>query len=253
MQLNFIKSGQGQPIILLHGMFGSASNLGAAARALSKRFTVYSVDLRNHGKSPHAWRMDYPSMAEDVLGLMADEGLSSAHLLGHSMGGKTAMQLALTRPQRVDKLIVADIAPVTYQHEHSNVLRGLTALAATKIHSRQQADNILAEHVAEAGVRGFLLKNLNRGPAGDYGLLLNLDAIKANYDALVTGNAGTPFGGATLFVKGGQSDYLRAEHKDAVLRLFPKAQLRIIENAGHWLHAEQPQQFNKIILEFLGI
>lgn len=252
IQLNFKKTGQGEPIILLHGLFGSASNLGVVARALADNFTVYSVDLRNHGKSPHAEHMDYPTMADDVLHLMDDQSLSSTHLLGHSMGGKTAMQVALNHPQRVGKLIVADIAPVTYQHAHTFVLRGLTAVAEASVHSREQADDILAQHVADAGVRGFLLKSLTRTPQGDYAWQLNLDAIKANYDELAKGNSGVPFMGETLFIKGGQSDYLLLEHKDAVLALFPNAQLKVIDNAGHWLHAEQPKKFNNIVLRFLG-
>lgn len=253
MQLNFKKTGQCEPIILLHGLFGSASNLGGIAKALAANFSVYSVDLRNHGKSPHAAQMDYPAMADDVLQLMDDQTLSSAHLLGHSMGGKTAMQLALNYPQRVRKLIVADIAPVTYQHAHTNVLRGLTAVAETSVSSRQQADDILAQHVSEAGVRGFLLKSLVRTPQGDYTWQLNLDAIKANYDELAKGNSGAPFTGDTLFIKGDQSDYILPEHEDAVLALFPNAKIEVIDSSGHWLHAEQPETFSNLVLRFLGV
>lgn len=252
MQLNFKKTGQGEPIILLHGLFGSASNLGVVARALAGNFAVYSVDLRNHGKSPHAAEMSYPVMAADVLALMDAEALSSAHLLGHSMGGKTAMQIALNYPQRVGKLIVADIAPVTYQHGHTYVLRGLTAVAEANVRSRQQADDILAQHVDDTGVRSFLLKSLTRTQQGDFTWELNLDAIKANYDAVAEGNSGTPFKGDTLFIKGGSSDYLLLEHKDAVVSLFPNANLKVINNAGHWPHAERPELFNNIVLQFLG-
>ncbi|MGI9288958.1 MAG: alpha/beta fold hydrolase [Pseudomonadales bacterium] len=253
MKLHFKQTGRGEPIILLHGLFGSASNLGGVARALATNFSVYSVDLRNHGKSPHTEQMDYSSMADDVLQLIDDQTLSPAHLLGHSMGGKTAMQLALNYPQHVGKLIVADIAPVTYQHAHTNVLQGLTAVAETRVSSRQQADDILAQHVSEAGVRGFLLKSLTRKPQGDYTWQLNLDAIEVNYDELAKGNSGEPFTGDTLFIKGDQSDYILPEHKDAVLALFPNAQVRVIANAGHWLHAEQPETFNNIVERFLNV
>lgn len=251
MKLYFKRAGDGEPIILLHGLFGSASNLGGVARALSDRFTVYSVDLRNHGQSPHAQHMDFPAMAGDVLQLMDDQALSKAHLLGHSMGGKTAMQLALNHSQRVGKLIVADIAPVTYPHSHSEVLQGLTTVAEASVRSRQQAGEILAQRVSDSGVRGFLLKSLARLSDGRYAWQLNLAAIKANYDALVMGNSGEPFTGDTLFIKGAKSDYLAPEHKDAVLALFPNAQMKVIANAGHWLHAEQPDLFNNIVLRFL--
>ncbi len=252
MQLNFKKSGQGEPIILLHGLFGSASNLGVVARALAESFTVYAVDLRNHGKSPHDNNMSYAIMAADVLQLMDDQALTSAHLLGHSMGGKTAMQIALNYPQRVNKLVVTDIAPVTYEHGHTYVIRGLTAVAEASIESRQQADEILAQYEDDAGVRSFLLKSLTRTPQGNYVWQLNLEGIIANYDEVAKGNFGTPFTGDTLFVKGGNSDYLLTEHKDAVMTLFPGAQLKVVANAGHWPHAEQPELFNKLVLQFLA-
>ncbi len=251
MLLNFNKTGQGEPVILLHGLFGSASNLGVVAKALAASFTVYTVDLRNHGKSPHNVHMNYAIMAADVLQLMDDQALASAHLLGHSMGGKTAMQIALSYPQRVSKLVVVDIAPIPYAHGHTNVIEGLTAVAETSIQSRQQADEILAQHVDDAGVRSFLLKSLTRTPQGHYVWQLNLEGIKANYDEVAKGNSGTPFTGNTLFVKGGTSDYLLLEHKAAVMALFPKAQLKVIANAGHWPHAEQPELFNKLVLQFL--
>lgn len=251
MQLNFKKAGDGEPIILLHGLFGSASNLGVVARALAGNYTVYAVDLRNHGKSPHDATMSYPIMAADVLQLMDEQSLTSAHLLGHSMGGKTAMQIALNYPQRVGKLVVADIAPVSYEHAHTNVIRGLTAVAEASIQSRQQAEEILAQFEDDADVRSFLLKSLTRTPQGNYVWQLNLEGIKANYDAVAEGISGTPFMGPALFIKGGNSDYLLPEYKDAVMALFPNAQLKVVANAGHWPHAEQPQLFNKLVLQFL--
>lgn len=253
MQLNFKKTGQGEPIILLHGLFGSASNLGVVARALAGSFEVYAVDLRNHGKSPHDNQMSYANMAADVLQLMDDHSLPSAHLLGHSMGGKTAMQIALNYPQRVGKLVVVDIAPVTYEHGHTNVLMGLTAVAEASIQSRQQADEILMQYEKDAGVRSFLLKSLTRTPQGNYVWQLNLEGIRANYDEVTKASSGEPFAGNTLFVKGGDSDYLLTEHKHAVMALFPAAQLKVVANAGHWPHSEQPELFNKLVLKFLGV
>ena len=251
MKLHFQVSGNGKPVILLHGLFGSGDNLGSLAKAISESFRVYSLDLRNHGRSPHTDRMDYPAMAEDVAEFMDDQSIPSAHLLGHSMGGKTAMQLALDEPQRVRKLVVADIAPVEYGPRHEDIMAGLTAVNTSSIQSRRQADEMLAEHVADSGVRGFLLKSLARQADGSYSLLMNLSAIEANYSKLGEANHGTPFNGDTLFIKGGESDYILPEHADAVMARFPNAQLRVLPDTGHWLHAEKPSLFNNLVLRFL--
>ena len=182
MKLNYVSQGSGQPVVLMHGMFGSLSNLGVVGRALADQYQVIAVDMRNHGESPHSMTMDYPAMAVDIVELLDDLALPKAHLLGHSMGGKVAMQVALNQPDRVASLMAADIAPVTYQPDrHGGVLAGLSALAEARPSSRQQADQLLAQHVSEPGVRAFLLKNLRRADDGRFDLLLYLDGILANY------------------------------------------------------------------------
>ena len=237
----------------MHGMFGSLSNLGLIGRALSENYTVISVDLRNHGESPHSQEMDYSCMANDIFELMDDLNLGMATLIGHSMGGKVGMQVALNHPKRVHKLIVADIAPVEYKPErHGGVLEGLTALAETRPTSRKNADQLLATYVHEASVRAFLLKNLIRGKDGKFDLRLYLDGIVANYNnALTLAPTGSPFLGPTLFIKGADSAYIQDKHRSEILRLFPNVQLKIIANTGHWLHAEKPETFNKIVGNFL--
>ncbi|TNF06416.1 MAG: alpha/beta fold hydrolase [Gammaproteobacteria bacterium] len=254
MKLNYQIQGAGEPVILMHGMFGSLSNLGLVGRALIDRYQVISVDLRNHGESPHAMEMDYPCMADDIVELMDHLDIPQAHLLGHSMGGKVGMQLALNQPEKVGKLIVADIAPVDYKPDrHGGVLEGLKALAHTRPASRQQANEILAEHVQESGVRAFLLKNLVRADDGHFDLRLYLEGILANYyDTLTLAPTGNPFSGPTLFIKGADSAYIQDKHRETVMRLFPNAQLKIIANAGHWLHAEKPDTFNRIVTQFLA-
>lgn len=255
MKLNFIHSTHQTttiPVILLHGLFGSLSNLANTAKALSNDFSTYQLDLRNHGKSPHSATMTYTEMADDIIELMDNQGIQQAHIIGHSMGGKVAMQLALNHAHRVNKLIVADIAPVTYSHQHDAVLDGLQFLSTTKLTSRQQADELLASYVKHAPVRAFLLKNLARTDSGDYQLRLNVSAIVSNYASVASAPSGNPFIGPTLFIKGSESAYIQNKHKDEILHLFPAAQIKIISGVGHWLHSDKPDTFNRLVQQFLN-
>jgi esterase len=251
VQLNALKRGDGPPVILLHGLFGSAANLGIVARGLATDFTTWSLDVRNHGDSPHADSMAYPDMAADVLEFMDAQDIDACPVLGHSMGGKIAMQLAMDNPGRVSKLVVADVAPVDYPPHHHDTLAGLARVELTSIESRAQADAILAETVPEPGVRAFLLKSLRRNEQGEFRWLLNRQAIDDNYQLLGAANAGSAYDGPALFLKGGDSDYIRSEHQGAVLGFFPNAELKVIDGTGHWLHAEKPAIFNKLVLRFL--
>lgn len=238
----------------MHGMFGSLSNLGLLGRALSDNYSVISVDMRNHGESPHNLVMDYPSMADDIIELMDDLNFDQATLIGHSMGGKVAMQVAMNHPERVNKLVIADIAPVDYKPDrHGGVLEGLTSLATTRPTSRKEADQRLATYVDEPSVRAFLLKNLIRAKDGRFDLRLYMEGIIANYyDKLTLAPTGEPFSGPTLFIKGENSAYIQDKHRSKVVRLFPNTKLKVIENTGHWLHAEKPETFNKSVSIFLN-
>jgi esterase len=258
VQLHHLERGQGNPVILLHGLFGSAANLGMVARALAEHFHVYSLDLRNHGLSPRSDSMSYPEMASDVAAFLNQQGIDQCAVLGHSMGGKIAMQLALDYPQRVRRLVIADIAPVAYEHDHQHVLDGLAAVAEADFDSRREANEVLAQHVDEAGVRAFLLKSLQRNDGGNRGVagghwkwLINRHAIDTNYARLAEANVGAPYPGPALFISGGLSEYVRPAHQQATLALFPQARLKVIEGTGHWLHAEKPAVFNKLVLRFL--
>ena len=251
MQLNALQRGDGPPVILLHGLFGSAANLGIVARGLAPHFSTWSLDVRNHGHSPHADNMGYPEMAADVLEFMDSQGIDCCPVLGHSMGGKIAMQLAMDCPDRVSKLVVADVAPVNYPPHHQDILAGLELVEQAAVASRAEADAILADKVAEASVRAFLLKSLQKNEAGRFQWLLNRTAINKNYQGLGSANQGQAYDGAVLFIKGGDSDYILPEHQHAVLGFFPRAQLKVIDGTGHWLHAEKPAIFNKLVLRFL--
>ncbi|MDG1495724.1 MAG: alpha/beta fold hydrolase [Porticoccaceae bacterium] len=257
MKLNYsLQSGElqsGSPaVILIHGMFGSLSNLGVLARALTEDHQVISVDLRNHGDSPHESLMDLPSMAADIVELMNDLKLTSATLIGHSLGGKVAMQVALNNPERVSDLVVIDIAPVTYAARQDAALDALNLLAENAIHSRRDADGLISEHIAEASVRAFLLKNLARNPAGDFSLKLNLQSVNQNYaTTLVSGPTGDPYKGPTLFLKGEHSAYIQQKHRPIIQQLFPNSQLEVVVDTGHWLHAEKPETVNALIRAFI--
>lgn len=251
VKLNFIHQGNGEPVILLHGLFGSLRNLSQISKALADHYSVYLLDQRNHGASPHSERMNFANMAEDVIHLMDTLKIDRAHLLGHSMGGKTAMQIALNHAERVNKLVVADIAPVGYSRRHDPVIEGLSRVNNAHLNSRREADQLLSRYVEEPEVRAFLLKSLSRTDQDHFRLKFNLSAITNNYRYLIQAPDGKPFTGPTLFIKGSESPYIQEKHRAATLRLFPNTQLKIISGTGHWLHAEKPAIFNRLVLDFL--
>ena len=239
-------------VILIHGMFGSLSNLGVLARSLVADYQVISVDLRNHGDSPHESLMDLPSMAADIIELMDDLELSSATLIGHSLGGKVSMQVALNSPERVCGLVVIDIAPVTYDARQDAALDALNLLAEHTVESRRDADALISEDIAEASVRAFLLKNLARKPEGDFRLKLNLASINQNYaSTLVSAPIGHPYEGPALFLKGEHSAYIQEKHRPIIQQLFPHSQLEVVAETAHWLHAEKPETVNALIRAFI--
>lgn len=252
LDLHHRVTGEGEPLIVLHGLFGSLENLGGVSQRLADSCQIHALDLRNHGRSPHTDAMGYPAMADDVLRYMDKAHLEQASVLGHSMGGKTAMELALAHPDRVDRLIVADIAPVAYPPHHDDIIEGLTSLDLARVTSRGQADKALAEYVPVTPVRQFLLKNLVRDGKGGFAWRLNLDAIQNHYEQIAAGpTAEGPFDGPTLFIKGGDSDYIGEGQRETFDRYFPKASLRIIPGTGHWLHAEKPDLFTNLCRRFL--
>jgi esterase len=211
------------------------------------------VDLRNHGTSFHSDEMSYPQQAADVLALLDALALDQVSLVGHSMGGKVAMQLAKQAPTRVGKLVVADIAPVTYPHaRHQNVFAGLNATLRQPAQSRSEAEALLAQYVEIPGVRQFLLKSFAKGKSG-WGWRFNVPALERNY-ANIMGwpDDQTRFEGPALFIKGGDSDYMQPTHTETVMAQFPAAKARVIAGAGHWLHAEKPVLFNKLVVDFLS-
>lgn len=256
MKLNFRQYGDtGEPLLILHGLFGSLSNWAWHSRKLAAHFTVYGIDLRNHGGSPHDDAMSYSLMAQDIVDFMDDQGIESAHVLGHSMGGKVAMQLAMDHPGRIRRLVIADIAPVPYggeRGEHDEIFDGMCALDVDALSSRTDADKQLAGWVEDEVVRQFLLSNLVRDDDGRYSWRINLPALRDSYPALRDKPAGDGvFDREVLFIRGDLSDYINESHREQTLRHFPRASIKTLLQAGHWLHAEKPETFNRLVLDFL--
>ncbi len=251
MKLHHKISGEGPPLIILHGLFGTLENWGGQIAALQPFFQVISVDLRNHGRSPHSESMDYPQMADDVIELMDDLSIATANIIGHSMGGKVAMQLALHYANRLNKLIVVDISPVKYPAHHDAIFKGLFKLNLKTLISRTEADQQLQPYVDDASVRSFLLKNLYKNQDKVFCWRPNLKALASEYSNLSSAPTGNAFTKQTLFIKGKNSDYILAEHQPAIAELFKAHRFKMIEGAGHWPHAEKPKIFSSITLKFL--
>lgn len=254
MELFFRKEGQGPALIILHGLFGMLDNWRSIARSLQEHHTVYLVDQRNHGRSPHSEVFTYEAMSNDLLELMNREELPVASILGHSMGGKTAMQFCIDHPQRVDKLIVADISPRKYSNheQHMALIQAMLDVNVEQAASRSQVREQLTQSIRPDHVRQFLLKNLYWKEKGTLGWRLNLPVLKQNLDeAFQAIQAPEPIACPALFLKGEKSGYIRTADEHMIRHLFPQARIRTIQNGSHWLHADNPGDFTREVLDFL--
>jgi len=243
MKLFHREVGQGQPIVILHGIFGSSDNWLTQARLLSSHYRVMSLDLRNHGQSPHSEEFDYEVMVEDLEEFLEAHQLKDPIIIGHSMGGKVVMNFAVAHPEKLSRLVVVDISPRPYNLEHYIILDGLNAIPINEISTRNEADEVLARFVEEADVRQFLLKNLQRKSTGGFTWKINLPVITKNlfkigYDLQFEGRFEKP----TLFIRGGRSRYVADDDMSRIKTLFPKAELETLDT-GHWVQAEKPQEF----------
>ena len=255
MMLNMIETGVDSslpPVLLAHGLFGSGRNLGGLARRLAETRRVISVDMRNHGDSFHDPDHSYPALAADLARVIEAHG-GKADVLGHSMGGKAAMMLALTRPERVRRLLVMDIAPYAYGHSQTGLVDAMQAVDLSGLRLRSDADARLAAHVSDPGVRAFLLQSLDL-KADPPRWKFNLDALREQMPLLVGWPEVAPggFDGPALFLAGAESDYCRAPQAEAIRRHFPQAEIRVVEGAGHWLHADRPAEVAAAVEAFLA-
>jgi esterase len=251
MKLFYRELGTGDPIIILHGLFGSSDNWLSIAKELANTHSIYLLDQRNHGQSPHSDTFDYSTMANDLEEFIDEHEIENPVILGHSMGGKTAMEFAVKNPDKWSKLIVVDIAPKTYSVHHDQILEGLNSLDLKTIMSRNEADEKLSKLVPEIGVRQFLLKNLSRDNIG-FSWKINLPVISKNIEIIGEGlSKRLSKAKPTLFIRGSNSNYIMDSDFELIEQYFPSAKIETVENAGHWIHAEQPEEFLNIVNQFL--
>ncbi|HTH58109.1 MAG TPA: alpha/beta fold hydrolase [Cyclobacteriaceae bacterium] len=252
MKLFFRQQGQGQPLIILHGLLGSSDNWHSLGRHFGERFSVYLVDQRNHGQSPHSDQINYKLMTEDLEDFMNENKISKANLIGHSMGGKTVMNFAVKNPAMVQKLVVVDIVPKYYVVRHDRLIEGMKAIPLDEITSRSEAEVILSGYEPDSAVRQFLLKNLTRDDDGKFKWRPNLQAIDEHLDEIGEGMVYPgSFEGPSLFVNGDRSSYFADGDQNLIRKIFPQANF-VSLNTGHWVQAEKPQEFAQTVLQFLN-
>jgi esterase len=243
----------GPPLVVLHGLLGAARNWTGIGRQLGESFRGFALDLRNHGRSPWAATMTFDEMAGDVALLIERQGLAPVTVIGHSLGGKVAMRLALLRPELVRRLVVVDVAPAAYSHTFGPFVEAMQQVDLAAVRRRSDAERQLESTIGDAVVRNFLLQNLIKTESG-FAWRVNLAALAANMPELLgfpLPEVGVTYGGSTLFIAGARSHYIGAEHRPVIERLFPKARHSVIAGAGHWVHAERPAEFLDELRGFL--
>lgn len=252
MNLFYRKFGEGEPLFILHGLFGSSDNWMSIGKILATKHTVVLVDLRNHGRSPHSNIWNYDAMSKDIQHLATDLGFDHINLMGHSMGGKVAMTIACNYPAFLNKLIVIDISPKYYPSRHQKIINGLLSINLKGIASRKEADDKLSSFVYEVGVRQFLLKNLERDSEIGFKWKINLEAINNHLKNI--GEATIPtnqIATDSLFIRGLNSNYITDNDIEEITKKFPNSRVESIAMAGHWVHAERPESFLKVVNKFL--
>lgn len=250
VKLHFERLGAGEPVYMfLHGFLGSGDNWRTIAKNLHLTGTAYLIDARNHGRSPHAPTHRYPDLAADLIELLDSEGINAAHFLGHSMGGKAVMYLALHYPQRTRSLVVVDIAPKAYPGGHEEILEILMQVNLN-FPRREDIERQIAERISDPGIRLFLMKNLARDEEGRFYWRLNLPVLVREYPYVVSAIDGTPYEGPTLFLRGERSGYILPTDEREIRRLFPKAQIQTIPSAGHWVHVDNPEAVLQALSRF---
>ena len=266
MELFYRKLGKGPPMIIVHGLYGSSDNWLSIGKALSDNFTVYLVDQRNHGQSPHNEVHDYPSMRDDLIEFMDKHELSKATIIGHSMGGKTAVFLSESNPERIDALVVIDIAPTKYEAEapgmqaetHKRIMDAMLEVDFSRASSREDVDKQLAINIDSSRIRSFLLKNLVRNQDKSFQWKLNVSVLRKNLEEILGGLDAKKYQGGeeiagfpVLFIRGQKSDYISDDDILVIQQIFPMARVTTLPDAGHWLHVEQPALLIKTIRYFL--
>lgn len=253
MQLNFKKVGEGEPLVILHGLFGSLDNWMTLAKKLGEHFEVFVLDARNHGQSPHSTDFNYDVMADDLYAFLMEHQIIDPIILGHSMGGKSAMQFAMNYPNKLAKLIVADIAPKAYPVHHSEILDGMLSIDLNVINTRKGADKELSKYIGDLSTRQFLLKNLYWVEKDKLAWRFNLSVINNTIEIIGQGLENIEeFDKPTLFIRGEKSNYITENDFDSIKKIFPITEIKTM-NTGHWVHAENPAEFLQIVSSFLSV
>ncbi len=252
MKLFFRESGQGQPLIILHGLFGSSDNWFTLAKTFAESYRVFLIDQRNHGQSPHSDEFNYKLLAADLYEFIEEHQLKNSIIIGHSMGGKTAMNFAVKYPDLLQKLIIVDIAPKYYAVHHNHILEGLMSMPFTQLQSRNEAEVFLTQYVPNVAERQFLLKNLVRKQEGGFAWKMNVQAINNQIEEV-----GQPlqyvdtFDKPCLFIIGAKSNYFKVSDKEDIIKIFTNSTFVELET-GHWVQAEKPVEFAQAVLDFLN-
>ena len=241
-----------KPLFILHGLFGSSDNWQTLAKKLADQYVVYLVDQRNHGHSPHAEDFNYDLMAADFYTLVTDLNLSKVNVIGHSMGGKTVINFANKHPELIDKMIVVDISQKQYPMHHEQILEGLNAINLSEIKTRGNADKVLAKYVPELSVRQFLLKNLYWVEKGQLGWRINIPVLSREIHQIIAEIKIDTIAVDTLFIRGGRSNYILESDYAEIKEKFTHSEIYSIEESGHWIHAEAPAEFYRVVTNFLG-
>lgn len=252
MELHYREFGQGSPVLILHGLFGFSDNWQTIAKGLSTQHLVITPDLRNHGRSPHLPSHTYADLAEDLRQFMEAHWMFSATVIGHSMGGKAAMQLALNYPDMVERLVVVDIAPGQAADNHSSIFKALLELDLSQLSERKAAEDFLAARIPDLGTRQFLLKNITRDEQGRLAWKMNLPVLWSAFSDILGPVHGPVYDKPALFVRGSRSDYIKDADFPLIQSLFPQAQIKTIEGAGHWVHADKPNELLAILEKFVN-
>ena len=253
MRLQSYIDGEGRPLVLLHGFLGSSDNWRAMRKRFVVKYKVFSVDQRNHGNSPHSSMMNYIVMTEDLREFLSEQGLSNVCLLGHSMGGKVAMQFATESPEWIDKLVIVDISPKAYPPSHQLLLDAMQNLELRRLKTYGEVEAALAQSISDASLRKFVVTNLARNSNGDLYWRIGLDSLAANYDQLIKPPAiSNSFDKPTCFVRGAQSNFIADQDLASIREYFPRAEFHTIPNAGHWVHIDAPEEFHRVVDEYLS-
>jgi esterase len=252
MKLHYRTMGEGHPVIILHGVFGTSDNWQTFAKQLADRYQIFLPDQRNHGLSPHDEAFDYHVMSEDLREFIEEHKLENPVILGHSMGGKVAMFFATIYPDQFEKMIVVDIAPRAYPVHHQKILEALAAVKIGEISSRKEAEDQMKPYIADFGIRQFLLKNLKREDNNSFTWKLNLSAIRQNIERIGEAvDESHAVEKPVLFVGGEKSEYIRKDDHPLITQIFPQSRIVTIPRSGHWIHAEQPGLLLEEVEHFL--